>query len=79
MKSVFFVVAHLISQASTQATFPVNLNSTFATSGARNVRKDTGTYGPPVEEVHYFYDQWPIGLAGKLFNLIRDLSVSTPT
>ncbi|KAI6087709.1 major royal jelly protein-domain-containing protein [Hypoxylon rubiginosum] len=71
MKSVFFVVAHLISQASTQATFPVNLNSTFATSGARNVRKDTGTYGPPVEEVHYFYDQWPIGLAvsktGRIF------------
>lgn len=43
--------------------FPVDLNSTFATTGARHVRVDTGTYGPPVEEFHYYYDQWPIGLA----------------
>ncbi|KAK7990209.1 hypothetical protein PG989_010524 [Apiospora arundinis] len=43
--------------------FPVALNSTFATTGAHNVRIDSGTYGPPVEEYHYFYDQWPIGLA----------------
>lgn len=43
--------------------FPVDLNSTFTTTGTHNVRIDTGTYGPPVEEFHYFYDQWPIGLA----------------
>lgn len=43
--------------------FPIDLNSTFTTTGTHNVRIDTGTYGPPVEEFHYFYDQWPIGLA----------------
>lgn len=43
--------------------FPTDLNSTFTTTGAHNVRIDTGTYGPPVEEFHYYYDQWPIGLA----------------
>lgn len=44
--------------------FPVALNSTLSTTGgAHNVRIDTGRYGPPVEEYHYFYDQWPIGLA----------------
>lgn len=45
------------------SNFPVSLNSTFSTTGARNVRIDTGTSGPEVEEFHYFYDQWPIGLA----------------
>lgn len=25
--------------------------------------QDNGTYGPAVEIVHYYYDQWPIGLA----------------
>jgi hypothetical protein len=39
------------------------LNGTFSATGPRNVRYDTGTYGPPVEEFHYYYDQWPIGLA----------------
>ncbi|KAK8127109.1 uncharacterized protein PG998_002868 [Apiospora kogelbergensis] len=52
-------------------SFPASLGSTFATAGARHVRVDTGTYGPPVEEHHYFYDQWPIGLAvsrrGRIF------------
>ena len=27
------------------------------------LRVDNGTYGNPVEEVHYFYNYWPIGLA----------------
>ncbi|OCT47431.1 Major royal jelly-related protein [Cladophialophora carrionii] len=27
------------------------------------LRVDNGTYGPPVEEVHYFYKYWPIGIA----------------
>lgn len=35
------------------------------------VRVDNGTYGPEMEEAHYFYDQWPIGIAvsstGRLF------------
>lgn len=47
----------------TPPNFPTDLNSTFTTTGPRNIRVDTGTYGPPVEEFHYFYDQWPIGLA----------------
>ena len=36
-----------------------------------DVRRDSGLTGPPVEEVHYYYDQWPIGLAvskqGRIF------------
>ncbi|PBP24835.1 major royal jelly protein [Diplocarpon rosae] len=43
--------------------YNTTLNSTLSTTGPRNVRIDTGTYGPPVEEYHYYYDQWPIGLA----------------
>lgn len=27
------------------------------------LRVDNGTYGPAVEEVHYFYKYWPIGIA----------------
>ncbi|KAI0397849.1 major royal jelly protein-domain-containing protein [Xylariaceae sp. FL0594] len=33
------------------------------TIGDYNVRIDSGRYGPPLEEYHYFFDQWPIGLA----------------
>ncbi|KXS95283.1 hypothetical protein AC578_2580 [Pseudocercospora eumusae] len=36
------------------------------------LRVDNGTYGPTIEEVHYYYDQWPIGIAvasdGRLFS-----------
>lgn len=36
-----------------------------------NVRRDSGLTGPAVEEVHYYCDQWPIGLAvskqGRIF------------
>ncbi|KAI1373327.1 major royal jelly protein-domain-containing protein [Hypoxylon crocopeplum] len=63
MKLSLFVAAGFLGQAVAQAKFPAVLNSTFASSGPRNVRIDTGTYGPSVEEYHYFYDQWPIGLA----------------
>lgn len=44
---------------------------TFQNSSATRLRVDTGSYGPSVEEVHYYYDQWPIGLAvskqGRIF------------
>ena len=44
---------------------------TFANSSSTILRVDNGTFGPQVEEVHYYYDQWPIGLAvsstGRLF------------
>ncbi|KAI1631520.1 major royal jelly protein-domain-containing protein [Biscogniauxia mediterranea] len=60
---ILLLVIGCFSLAAAQANFPVQLNSTFGTTGPRNIRIDTGTYGPPVEEYHYFYDQWPIGLA----------------
>ncbi|KAI4131628.1 MAG: hypothetical protein LQ338_001142 [Usnochroma carphineum] len=55
--------------------FPLLIRSqtplTFQDATASNVRADNGTNGPPVEEVHYYYDQWPIGLAvskqGRIF------------
>jgi len=63
------ILGHASAQNSTY--FNTTLNSTFSTTGPRNVRIDTGTYGPEVEEVHYYYDQWPIGLAissqGRIF------------
>ena len=55
------ILGHASAQNSTN--FNTTLNSTFSTTGPRNVRIDTGTYGPEVEEMHYYYDQWPIGLA----------------
>lgn len=59
---IFTILARWAT-SQTPPGFPTDLNSTFTTTGPRNVRIDTGTYGPPVEEFHYFYDQWPIGLA----------------
>lgn len=54
----------LSSLAITQAITYQNLSSS-------NVRVDTGQTGPAVEEVHYYNDQWPIGLAvskqGRIF------------
>lgn len=63
--ALLVIVSSLTSWVASQTPpgFPTSLNSTFATAGPRNVRFDTGTYGPPVEEFHYYYDQWPIGLA----------------
>ena len=44
---------------------------TYQNFSSANVRADTGQTGPAVEEVHYYYDQWPIGLAvskqGRIF------------
>ena len=46
---------------------------TFQNSSQTILRVDNGSYAPngPVEEVHYYYDQWPIGLAaasdGRIF------------
>jgi len=36
---------------------------TFQDSSQTILRTDNGTYGPALEEYHYYYDQWPIGLA----------------
>lgn len=38
-------------------------NITYATAKNTTLRIDNGTRGPEVEEYHYYYDQWPIGLA----------------
>jgi len=44
---------------------------TYQNSSGTRLRVDNGTYGPEIEEVHYYYDQWPIGIAvasdGRLF------------
>ncbi|KAK0251656.1 hypothetical protein LTS09_013346 [Friedmanniomyces endolithicus] len=42
-----------------------------ATNAPTRLRYDNGTYGPEMEEVHYYYDQWPIGISvasdGRIF------------
>lgn len=45
--------------------------TTFGNGSSTILRIDNGTFGPEIEEFHYYYDQWPIGLAvsstGRLF------------
>ncbi|KAI4706134.1 hypothetical protein J4E89_009188 [Alternaria sp. Ai002NY15] len=36
---------------------------TFQNSSTTILQTDPGTYGPEIEEYHYYYTQWPIGLA----------------
>ncbi|KAF1949698.1 hypothetical protein CC80DRAFT_520381 [Byssothecium circinans] len=36
---------------------------TFQNSSQTILRVDSGSYGPEIEEFHYYYQQWPIGLA----------------
>ncbi|KAH5196989.1 hypothetical protein HBI25_139960 [Parastagonospora nodorum] len=43
--------------AATQVTYPNSSQSQTI------LRVDPGRYGPEIEEYHYYYDQWPIGLA----------------
>ncbi|KAK5175886.1 uncharacterized protein LTR77_001026 [Saxophila tyrrhenica] len=49
----------------------VTAQVTFQNSSTTRLRVDNGTYGPDIEEVHYYYDQWPIGIAvasdGRIF------------
>lgn len=33
-------------------------NGTFASAGIHDIRYDTGSFGPEVEESHYFISQW---------------------
>ena len=60
MKSCFATFLTLLN-------LPVSLLTqsllTYQNSSSANVRVDTGQTGPAVEEFHYYYDQWPIGLA----------------
>ncbi|KAI1813607.1 major royal jelly protein-domain-containing protein [Poronia punctata] len=50
-----------VAQSSLQSV-PTPENA-FVATGDHKVRVDSGRYGPQLEEFHYFYDQWPIGLA----------------
>jgi sugar lactone lactonase YvrE len=50
-----FLATLLLSSAAAQVTYQ-NTSQTI-------LRVDTGRYGPELEEYHYYYDQWPIGLA----------------
>lgn len=64
MKLLAFVALTSLTSLTTAQNSPnTTLNDIWTTEGPRNVRIDTGTYGPEVEEFHYYYDQWPIGLA----------------
>lgn len=64
--STILTAASLLQCGTTQnnlSSGDTTLNGTFGYAGPHNLRYDTGSYGPTVEEYHYFYDQWPIGLA----------------
>ncbi|EDK38842.2 hypothetical protein PGUG_02940 [Meyerozyma guilliermondii ATCC 6260] len=54
---VISLATFLVASTPTHATAPSWGNSSSI------LRHDTGVYGPEVEEFHYYYDQWPIGLA----------------
>jgi sugar lactone lactonase YvrE len=63
MKSLISSVLGLVSIATAQVTYQ-NSSQTI-------LRTDPGAYGPEIEEVHYYYQQWPIGIAvssqGRIF------------
>ena len=46
-------------------------NLIFCAAGQNVLRADNGTAGPPLEEVHYYYTEWPTGVAvsstGRIF------------
>ncbi|KAL1962722.1 hypothetical protein VTN77DRAFT_9266 [Rasamsonia byssochlamydoides] len=64
MKSLYYMLAAAFAAISAGQV-------TFQGSSGTRLRVDNGTYGPPIEEVHYFYDQWPVGFAvsseGRIF------------
>lgn len=55
MRSSILSVVALTASAAAQVT--------FQNSSGSILRVDTGSYGPEIEEYHYYYSQWPIGLA----------------
>lgn len=60
IQCVLFLVIGVLSQ-----------KVTYQNSSGTRLRVDNGSYGPTIEEVHYFYDQWPVGFAvsskGRIF------------
>jgi sugar lactone lactonase YvrE len=55
MRPQTFSLLALVSTAFAQVT--------YQNSSGTILRTDPGRYGPEIEEYHYYYDQWPIGLA----------------
>ena len=72
MQLVNFCISSLALASLTLAQSPnLTQDATVSTDGLVTnssrfntiLRVDNGTYGPPIEEVHYFYKYWPIGIA----------------
>ena len=67
------VSASYAQNASAGQVQPISTEGLVGNSSRFNtiLRVDNGTYGPPIEEVHYFYKYWPIGIAvsstGRIF------------
>jgi len=55
MKALLLSLLALLTPSTAQATYQNSSNTIL--------RTDNGSYGPPIEEYHYYYSQWPIGLA----------------
>ncbi|KAL0264819.1 hypothetical protein SLS55_000772 [Diplodia seriata] len=68
---IFTVSPEIPPQHPSLFSSPQNHEVTYQEPSGTILRTDNGTYGPPLEEFHYYYDQWPIGLAvssaGRLF------------
>jgi sugar lactone lactonase YvrE len=58
MQHPFFFVAALLTAFNIACA-----QVTFQNSTGTILRIDSGSYGPVIEEYHYYYEQWPIGLA----------------
>ncbi|KAF2705902.1 hypothetical protein K504DRAFT_459989 [Pleomassaria siparia CBS 279.74] len=63
MKTAVFSTFGIVAAAAAQVTYQ-NSSQTI-------LRTDSGAYGPEIEELHYYYQQWPIGIAvsstGRIF------------
>ncbi|KAF2818438.1 hypothetical protein CC86DRAFT_472836 [Ophiobolus disseminans] len=55
MLPILLSAVTVLSAAAAQVTYQNNSGTIL--------RVDTGRYGPELEKYHYYYDQWPIGLA----------------
>ncbi|KID98385.1 major royal jelly protein, partial [Metarhizium majus ARSEF 297] len=66
MKASFPLVSSLITRLAF-ANSPITFQNTSNTI----LRVDNGSYGPAIEEAHYFYQDWPVGFAvsskGRIF------------
>lgn len=63
MKYILTPTLLLAASVAAQNVSFLNQNDSFVNHTQTQLRVDNGTQGPAVEEYHYYYDQWPIGLA----------------